>query len=116
MRKLLSLGLMAAALTGPAMAQKAETRENNLRCIAVLSAITGNMPEEQRAQMAAGVMYFVGQVDGQSPGTDLKVELRRLIPTLTQPLIASEAKRCGELLMVKGTQLQDLGKALQDGK
>jgi hypothetical protein len=115
MRKVLSLGLLAATLAGPAIAQKPEALENNLRCITVLSAITGNLPEAQRAQMAAGVMYFVGQVDGQAPGTDLKVELRRLIPTLTPALVSTEAQRCGAILTAKGAQLQDMGKALQEG-
>ena len=116
MRIVLGLGFLAATLAGPAAAQKSEPIEADLRCVAVLSAITGNLPEDRRSQMVAGVMYFVGRVDGQAPGTDLKTELRRIIPTLTQTSVNGEAQRCGAVLSAKGTQLEELGKALREGQ
>ena len=116
MRKYLSLGLLASLLAVPAAAQKPEPLESNLRCLTVLFAITGSVPEEQRGQVVTGVMYFVGLIDGQAPGTDLKVEMKRLIPTLTPALVSSEAQRCGGLLTAKGGQLQALGQALQEAQ
>ena len=106
--------LAAAAMALPASAQQPLAVENDLRCIAVISAIIGNLPEgEQRTQVAAGVMYFVGHVEGLAPAVDLKIELKRLIPTITGEVIQSEAQRCSTVLMEKGTMLQAVGAELQ---
>jgi hypothetical protein len=109
------MALAAAGLAGPVMAQQATPLESDLRCITILSAATGNTPDgEKRLQLAAAVMYFVGRVDGEAPKLDLTGEIRRIVPTLTQDMVATEAARCAGILTTMGTRLQDVGKALQD--
>jgi len=114
---LLSLAMPVAAQQ-PAPAQPAPVpAENDLHCIAVLLALTGNMPDgEQRMQMAAAVMYFLGHFDGQGSKLDLKTELKRIVPGLTVQQMGDEAKRCGAVLIDKGAQLQDIGKDLSGAK
>ena len=117
MRHAITFGLLGAALAAPAVAQQAPPVEADLRCIAALSAITGNLPEgTQRLQMAAGVMYFVGRIDGAVSSIDLKAELKRIVPNLTIQQISDETKRCAGILTTKGTQLQEIGKDLQAAK
>lgn len=121
MRKSLLSGLailsLACPVAAPVAAQQAVPVENDLRCIAVLSALTGNLPDgERRTQMAAAVMYFVGHFDGQGTKLDLKVELKRIVPTLSLQQMGDEAKRCGAILVEKGSQLQDIGKELSGAK
>ncbi|MBO9576504.1 MAG: hypothetical protein J7494_12250 [Sphingobium sp.] len=119
MRKSLVPALALLVLASPAAAQQAVPVpvENDLRCIAVLSALTGNLAEgEQRAQMAAAVMYFLGHFDGQGTKLDLKAELKRIVPGLTAQQMGDEAKRCAAILIEKGTQLQDVGKELSGAK
>ncbi len=111
-----SMGAVAAlALAFPAAAQPPAPVEADLKCVAVMLAITGSMPEgEQRTQMAAAVMYFVGHADGQAPGLDLKAELKRIVPGLAAPQIEEEARRCGAILVEKGGQLTEIGREFSD--
>ncbi len=109
--------LMAGGPAAPALAQQPAPVEADLRCIAALSAVTGNLPEgEQRTQVAAGIMYFVGHVEGQAPRVDLTTELKRIVPTLTAQSISEDVKRCGAILIQKGTQLQAIGGELNGKK
>ncbi|HZV56486.1 MAG TPA: hypothetical protein VFF89_02325, partial [Sphingobium sp.] len=113
MRQFFTAGFAGLALACPAAAQPPAPVENDLKCVAALLAIAGSMPEgAQRMQMAAGVMYFMGRVEGQAPTLDLKAELQRIVPTLGSSQIEEEARRCGAILIEKGGRLQDIGKAL----
>jgi hypothetical protein len=118
MKTLLTIGLIGLGLAVPAMAELPAQVEGDLRCVTILSAATGNAPEgEQRLQMIAAAMYFIGRVDGAAPTLDLKTEIKRILPSLTASNMPDEAKRCGAILIEKGTKLQDVGKALQgEGK
>lgn len=115
MKALLMIGFLGLGLAAPAGAQLPAQVEGDLRCITILSAATGNLPEgEQRLQMAAAVMYFVGRVDGDSPTIDFKAEIKRIVPTLLTANMLDEAKRCAAILTEKSAKLQELGKALQE--
>ena len=120
MRSMLMAGLAVGAFAVPAMAQTpapVSPTENDLRCVAVLSAVIGNLADgEQRSQVMAGTMYFIGRVEGAAPRTDLKAELKRIVPTLNAEVMADEAKRCGAILVEKGTQLQAIGSELAGAK
>jgi hypothetical protein len=113
--KALLIGLMGLSLATPAVAALPAQVEGDLRCITILSAATGNVPEgEQRLQMAAAVMYFVGRVDGAAPTIDLKTEIKRILPSLLTANMPDEAKRCAAILTEKSGKLQEVGKALQE--
>lgn len=115
MKTLPAIGLIGLALATPAAAALPAQVEGDLRCITILSAATGSAPEgEQRLQMAAAVMYFVGRVDGAAPTIDFKAEIKRIVPTLSAANVPDEANRCAAVLTEKGAKLQDLGKALQE--
>lgn len=110
----LALLAFASAMTAPAQAQvPTADLDGDLRCLALLSAALSQMEENQQGPMAAGVMYFVGRVDGRAPTVDLGRELQRVASGLTGEKIAAEGQRCSAILTEKGQILQAVGAALQ---
>lgn len=101
-------------LAGQAPAQLPAQVDGDLRCIAILSLATATLPEAQRTQMAAAVLFFVGRIDGVAPNLDLTSEIKRIVPTLSSTNMSDEGRRCGAILIEKGTKLQEVGKALQE--
>ncbi|MBO9671610.1 MAG: hypothetical protein J7485_13965 [Sphingobium sp.] len=112
--KMLAMALLAAGFAVPAAAQVSTQVAGDLRCITILSAVTATLSENQRPQMAAAVLYFVGRVDGAAPNLDLTAEIKRIVPALTSLNLGDEGKRCAAVLTEKGAKLQDVGKALQE--
>jgi hypothetical protein len=113
--KALIIGLVGLSVAAPAMADLPAQVESDLRCVTILSAAAGRIPEgEQRLQMAAAVMYFVGRVDGAAPTIDLKAEIKRIMPSLLAANMSDEGKRCAAILTEKSAKLQEIGKALQE--
>ena len=49
----------------------------DFRCFAAMSRAGGaeGVPDDQKAQLASGVMYFLGKLDGENPGLDLETAL-----------------------------------------
>ncbi len=117
MRKnlLIAIGMLALTATTAARAQKPDV-DADLRCMALISAMISQMEPDKQGNLIAGVMYFVGHVDGIAPNIDLKVELRRVAEAMTGEIAASEGQRCGKILMDKGQKLQEVGAALQAPK
>lgn len=63
--------LMAAQAVVPAV-------ENDLRCIASISQSFETAPSSQRAMLTAGMVYFIGRVEGASPTTDIAASVQRI--------------------------------------
>jgi len=68
---LLGLLLVSTQATTPAV-------ENDLRCIASISQSFETAPSSQRAMLTAGMVYFVGRVEGASPTTDIAASVQRI--------------------------------------
>ncbi len=114
MKMLLTLAFLATGSAMPAAAQVSPPVADDLRCITILSVAMATLPETQRPQMAAAVLYFIGRVDGAAPNLDLTAEIKRIVPTLATSNFGDEAKRCAAILTEKGAKLQEVGKALQE--
>lgn len=112
----LAIGLAILAAPVPASAQTPDIGAD-LRCTAILAiGVSQTKEEEKRSGMVAGMMYFIGKLEGRNSGIDLKTELKRTYEKLTQELLASEGQRCAQILMEKGQYLQKIGGELQTGK
>ncbi len=104
----------AAAATQPNPADL-----QDLRCIAAfagLSALAGKPDDKEK--MVIGMLYYVGKIDGRTPGFDFKGQLDALVkqPDYAEKYLLADAKRCGDELKERGDQLQKLGGALGSGK
>ena len=111
---LLALALPGLLALAPAHAQDdaAGDLEGDLRCVALLAVAVANTQGESRANITAGLMYFVGRIDGIAPGIDLKTELQRIAGTMADP--AADMTRCGAILTAKGQELIAIGGDLSD--
>jgi len=112
----LAVGLSLVLAAAPLSAQTGEA-EADLNCTAILATrISDTEPGEKRSGMIAGLMYYIGKLEGRNPQIDLKAELKRTYATLTHERAAAEAQRCDSSLSTKGQSLQKIGSELQTGK
>lgn len=90
-------------------------QEQDLRCIAVISAIIGKADEAKRAAVTPLVMYYVGRVSGRNPALNLESELRRVYGNKDafEKMFPTEAARCGAEMNVIGKDLMRMGEALK---
>jgi hypothetical protein len=116
MRKIVGLAGLAALMMGVCVAQSAfaqdTTTEQDLRCF-VIGVEMGNSADSATARAAgfSAALYFLGRLDGRAPGLDLERALADL-PTLSQGESRSEAQRCGQALIDRGREIEDIGRAL----
>lgn len=109
------MSLIALALAAATPAPDAN--EQDLRCVAALALIIGSQGEKADPSLTAGLLYFVGRLDGRAPAIDLEGGIRRLIgaPGGAEQLKPDMA-RCGALLTERGTVLQTIGNNLKTAK
>lgn len=109
------MSLIALALA--AATPVPDANEQDLRCVAAIALIIGSQGEKADPSLTAGLLYFVGRLDGRAPAIDLEAGIRRLIAT---PEAAQQLKpdmaRCGALLSERGTVLQKIGDNLKGTK
>ncbi|NCU12315.1 MAG: hypothetical protein GXC70_09225 [Sphingomonadaceae bacterium] len=102
-----------------AAAQPSPADLQDLRCIAAIGALSAMVDKpDQKEKLVAGMLYFVGKIDGRSPGFDYQGQLAALAaqPDFSDKQLLADAMRCGEELKTRGDQLQKLGKALEGKK
>ena len=102
----------AAAQPNPADLQ-------DLRCIASIGALSAMVDKpDQKEKLLAGMLYFVGKIDGRSPGFDYQGQLTAIMaqPGYVEKELFADAQRCGDELKARGDQLQKIGNALGSKK
>ncbi|WP_296166192.1 hypothetical protein [uncultured Brevundimonas sp.] len=110
-----ALGLMA----GPALAQSRDIAPADLRdveCMAVV-AVAGGAAEEgsdEQIGLIGGLMYFLGRLEGRTPGTDWLSYFGTYIqaPDIEKKLEA-HYERCGQEMIDKGAALEEFGEIMQ---
>lgn len=98
-----------------AAAQPSPADLQDLRCVAAIAALSALVDKpDQKEKMMAGMLYYVGKIDGRSPGFDYGVHLSALVaqPDYTEKQLFADAQRCGDELKARGDQLQKIGGAL----
>lgn len=108
---LIALALAAAIAAKPLV----DANEADVRCVAALALVIGQQGEKPEPGLAAGLLYFMGRLDGRAPGTDIEGMIRSLLaaPDATEQL-KPDMIRCGALLEERGAFLEKMGKSLQD--
>jgi hypothetical protein len=103
---------MLLALLMIAAQTMATPDDSDLRCFAITSAMVSKAPPEAQPGIAAGMMYFMGRVEGRSPSLDLETAVRRVVPSLADAaFFQAEAQRCASILQERGAYLQKMGKS-----
>ena len=108
----MNLMIAAAAMTAQAPAPAAPASDQNgrdARCLIVSSALTDSDDAEVRTAGLIAAQYYLGRIDGRSPGVDLEAllirEAERLPPADQQALLTS----CGAVLEQRGKALEAIG-------
>ena len=106
--------LFLAALAAQAAPVADPTRDQDVRCLAVMAYATGTAKEAARPSLVAGTMYFIGRIDARMPTLDYCAVLVRLLTdTALVKSLAADGPRCSAILERRGTELQALGKAIR---
>lgn len=105
-----------AAASAAAVPTAADMQD--LRCVAAFAAVS-NLAEKEddKTKLLAGMLYYIGKIDGRSPGFDLKGQLTRLVeqPDYLTKQLGSDVERCAEEAQSRGHQLEDIGDAMKKG-
>ena len=109
---MVAVGLLLLGATG---ARAQDSSDADFRCFAAMSRAGGadGVPDEQKAQLASGVMYFLGKLDGENPNLDLESALAEQVKKLKPRQLRREMARCGAELRSRGQILQDIGDRLK---
>ncbi|HEV7227138.1 hypothetical protein [Brevundimonas sp.] len=115
MKTLVSLAVTAAlaCAPSPAFAQDPPLPKNaqdaaDLQCLALIVVIIG-MDESLGEQMALGAFYYLGRLEGRTPGVDWVEAALRYTENVDGETLFAPQQRCGEELMAKGEHMIRLG-------
>lgn len=105
--------MVLALITAPLAVHDAQLAD--LRCIAALTSVTSSLPEADRGGVAAGVMFYIGRVEGRDPGIDISEAIIKAIADEEKfaATLPQELKRCGTEMQVKGASLTAIGERLR---
>jgi hypothetical protein len=112
---ILMLGLASISLVPQARAQDPENIAD-VRCVLVGFRLQQAGSSVQKSSGVMLALYYLGRLDGRSPGLNLEQLAAEQARRMSDPDYASEAKRCGKDLGKKGQQIARLGKDFADGQ
>lgn len=100
--------IAALALAGVSTAAHAEDDPNrdDVKCVLAMSAML-KLPQYASAG-ATGLFYYVGRIEGRSPGYDLEHALRKEGGDMQRNDYRAEMERCGAALAAKNAQLKGM--------
>lgn len=106
--------LFAASLllAGAAPPPDARTRED-IRCLLATAMLADSKDPQVKQAGAAGALYYLGRLDGRSPGLDIEAAVEAEADSLTEATQGSLLKKCGATLEQRGAYLVQAGKALE---
>jgi hypothetical protein len=103
-------GALAAA---PALAQDAT--KSDMRCLLALSAAADVADGQMKPAMMAGVVYYLGRLDGRTPDLDLEAKAAAELKAMSIQDLSDETVRCGAALIARGKALEGIGERLRGG-
>ncbi|HEX5184043.1 MAG TPA: hypothetical protein VFW19_12955 [Allosphingosinicella sp.] len=114
MRKFVSIVLALPFLIGAA--PPPDATRSDVRCLVLSLPLAGSdKPEEKQAGLV-DVFYFLGRIDGRSPGFDLETAVVREETAIRASAPADRqalAQSCASILEKRGGDLKTLGDHLQ---
>ena len=104
--------LSLATLAGTAPALDPATQED-VRCLTAMFALAGQESKDQQSAGTLGALYFLGRIDGRSPGLDLETAVAAESKRLTDDELGKNLQTCGTRMESRGKDIIALGKALE---
>ncbi|MBA17113.1 MAG: hypothetical protein CMN73_12275 [Sphingomonas sp.] len=95
--------------------QPADPNIDDLKCVATLAAALDAAPADQQQLLSLGVIYFMGRIDGRSPGYDFSGQLRGLLDQgSSETETQAEITRCSAILRDRGQAMIALGQEISE--
>lgn len=88
------------------------TRED-VRCFVALAYLADTDDAKVKEAAMAGTLYFLGRLDGRTPGLDLESEVATVAETFADGDMKSLLQSCSVLIEQRGEYLVAAGKALE---
>lgn len=115
MKRILAAATLALALSiEPAHAMEDTTLEEDLSCLVASLSLIQSPEATTRDNGLKAFMYWLGRVDGAAPTLDLESHVAELASQMTDQTLAAELVRCGNLMIVRGNEVQVIGNRLAE--
>jgi hypothetical protein len=110
-----AMALAGAALlaAGSARAQPKAPDPQDLQCLVVTFIMADSKDEGTKAAGALGAFFYLGKIQGKTPGADLDKPIMDLAGNLSANDIKAYGERCGAELKAEGQAVSALGQRLQ---
>jgi hypothetical protein len=95
-------------------ATPAEETAKDVRCLIVVSELADSKDKETETAGLIASQYFLGRIDGRSPGVDLQRLLIREAEKLTDADRPTLLVSCGNQLEERGRYLEKIGKSISE--
>ena len=112
--RIIAMAAVASLLASAAHAQPSDTRRADLRCMLGFMALLQNPAYKDAA--TAGLMYYVGRLDGREPDLELATAIKREAGNMATADYMTEAQRCGRALKERSAALKAAGEGLRSGR
>ena len=106
---ILAGGVLALA-AAPALAEN--LTQNDVRCAIIAFNMAGSDNPNFRTQGVMGSLYYLGKLDGRTPGLDLEARVRAEVTKMTPEQSKIEGQRCAAELGQRSKALQEMGARL----
>lgn len=107
----LACAALALSLIQPALAQSIPETQD-IRCVVISIRMLGSGNDTEKSAALVAVMYFLGKLDGRSPGLDLEKAIISQVDAMKPDDAKAEAVRCGTEMQERGKSLETIGTAL----
>jgi hypothetical protein len=107
--------ILTASLALPAAARADEPKEtsDDVRCLVVAFTLSQSQDTNAKQIGDAASAYYLGKLDGRTPGLDLEAELREAIPKVTSDTFMTQLQQCGAPLKTRFDEVKAIGDRLK---
>ncbi|MBU1323984.1 MAG: hypothetical protein KJ676_01945 [Alphaproteobacteria bacterium] len=85
----------------------------DMQCMALVVVLMGTADEAMAAQLSPGLFYYLGRLEGRTPGTDWINVAGEYAALSTVEQLFSVQQRCAAEMTAKGREMIEKGEAMQ---
>src|SRR5689334_22708996 len=89
-----------------------DATRSDVRCFIVVSSLADSNDDAAKTAGMMGTEYYLGRIDGRSPGLDLEAAVARELP-ISATHNANLLRSCGALMQKRGSEVEAVGRRLQ---
>jgi hypothetical protein len=110
--KFVSVLLASTLLAGAVPPPDAQTKDD-IRCLIAAASLAASDDPKIKQAGGAGALYYLGRLDGRSPGLDIEAAVAAEMDAVTGVPQGPLLKKCGATIEGRGAYLIAVGKALE---